>query len=293
MSTNPSNLAESADLQKDDRLSDPESFFARRFVKFCQLIFRNRPPGDFKWHEELEDTEIVITDQVPMPLDTIEIRPHIQLVVAGIQNQNLGLDHLRGIDLRTGQRTHLDMKSGNGSFNVHARFDSTARKLARLVADRLVYYRRDLIRMAALHKVGHIVAMGPSSPPGALVMAGSDVESTMVSVQFPFFFSEAWTATPKLIPVGKADTFSDGLGPEVNTPLAEPRAIQRVNVDARMLKAGVTWSHEEGLRQVRSAALSPPTFRGRAMVVVQRLDQIDDDKDSSPYVKGASSAQEE
>lgn len=286
-------LPEQADVLKDDRGNDPEAWLARRMILFCQLVFRDRDPGDFHWSDDEDSTEILITDQVPMPMSSAEQRPIIQLVISTQQHQNLTLDHLEKYDLRTGQRTHVDLLSGQASFNIHAKFDTTARRVARYVMRDLVQQRRELTKLAQLHFVGHVVNIGPSSPPGALVQAGSDVESTMVAVMFPFFYAEKWIVTPKMIPLGQADPDAKGATRRQGVNLENPGTIKEINVSANMLKPGVVWKHEEGLRQIRSAPITPPTIQGRPVELVRRLDEIQDDDNISPYVENNSVAEEE
>lgn len=261
------------------------------FVLFCQLVFENGDTeGDYKWLPNLDETEIVITDSVPIPLDAVELRPHVQLVTAGYQNQNLGFDHKEDIDMRTGKRTHLDLVSGNASFNVHAKNEDVARRLARFVRQQIIRRRRDLISLAKLHQVGHVAQVGPASPPGALVSGGPTVVSTMVPVMFPFFYADRWTAEQKVHPVGEASEHSRGTAPKKRFDLVNAPAIQQINVDARMLKPGVVWNRTDGLRQIRSAPLTTSTARGRAVEVVRRLDEAAEstERDKSPHVRNKS-----
>ena len=187
MSTSPSLIAEITDYRLDDRQNNPEAWFARRFVLFCQLLFRDREPGDLKWSEDVGESEIHVTDQVPFPMEKIEHRPAIQLVIASVQNQNMFLDHLVSWDWRTGERRHADMYTGQASFNCHATNDEEARRLAKYVQYAITQHRRDLIQLSMLHYVAQ-ATMGPSSSPGALIQSESTPLSTMVSVMFPFYY---------------------------------------------------------------------------------------------------------
>ncbi len=293
--SSPSILAEVANYNFDDRLNDPKRWFARRFVLFSQLMFARKAPGDYHWTPKTSETEITITDQVPLSMETLEQRPAIQLVTATIQNQNLSLDHLEHIDFRTGERTHTDLLSGQMSFNVHAKNEDVAGCIAWWLMEQIKRERRHMMKIAVLHHVGHIVNMGPSSPPGALVNAGSTSESIMVSVMVPFFFAERWTAKPRMIPFGTADERSDGLSRTVDTPELEdiPKA-REIKIDAKLLKPGVVFRQEEGFKQFRSAPISPPTLRGRQLEVVRRLDEASDPLTRiTPYVKGEAIVKDE
>ena len=293
--TSPSILSEIADYRFDERLEDPKRWFARRFVLFLQLMFARRQPGDFRWLEEPSETEITITDEVPLGLDTIEQKPSIQLVVSTIQNQNIGLDHLEYIDFRTGKRVHCDLLSGQASFNVHASNEDVAGALGWWLMEQIKRERRNLMRIAVLHHVGHLVSLGPSSPPGALVNAGSVSKSVMVSVMAPFYFVERWVVTPKMIPFGTADTRGGGIARTPDTPeLEDLPHVREIKIDAKLLKPGVVFNREEGFRQFRSAKLNPPTLYGRQLEVGRRLDEIRDPQTLiTPYTKGEAIVKDE
>jgi hypothetical protein len=254
-------------------------------VLFCQLLFRDREPGDYRWFKVLEESEIQITDQVPVPLDSIDQRPTLQLVIATEQNQNLALQHLLHVDWRTGRKTYMDMISGQASFNCHAKNDDVARRLATITYDGIIEQRQQLIRMARLHFAGHVASIGPSSPPGALVNAGADVESTMVSVMFPFYITKTWATEPKLIPLGKRDAYMGGDAAQPDEELEAPAELRTVNIDARIWEPGVVSSNERELRHVGGAPISPPTLRGRNVAVIRQLDKTEEDlSKTSPRV---------
>lgn len=252
---------------------------------FCQLLFRDKEPGYYRWNRLLEESEVHITDQVPVPLDSIDQRPTLQLVVATQQNQNLALQHLLNVDWRTGRKTYMDMISGQASFNCHAKNDDVARRLATIVNDGIVEQRQLLTRMANLHFVGHMASIGPSSPPGALVNAGADVESTMVSVMFPFYFTKTWATEPKLIPLGKRDAYMGGHAAQPDEELETPAELRTVNIDARIWEPGVVSENERELRHIGGAPITPPTIRGRNLAVIRQLDKTEEDlSKTSPRV---------
>ena len=140
------------------------------------------------------------------------------------------------------------------------------------------------MRLANLHHTGTQVSVGPLSPPGALVNAGSKIASVMQPVSFPFFFSEKWTAKPMLIPLGEADVKVDGATRKQGIGLETPGAIKQIFYDARMIKPGVVWNREEGLRQLRSAPIAPATWQGRVLETIKRLDDSDVENETSTVV---------
>jgi len=277
-----------------EEVEDRSAWLARQLVLFCQLLFRDRKPGDYRWYKVLEESEIHITDQVPTPLDSIDQRPTLQLVTATQQNQNLALQHLVNLDWRTGRKTYMDMVSGQASFNCHSKNDDVARRLATIVYDGVIKQRQQLIRMAKLHFAGHVASIGPSSPPGALVNAGADVESTMVSVMFPFYFAMTWVTEPKLIPLGKRDAYMGGNAAESDEELENPSELRTVKIDARIWEPGVVSENRRELRHVGGAPISPPTIRGRNLAVIRQLDKTEEDlSKTSPRVGNVAVSEKE
>lgn len=282
----PTIFQDQRDLQQDDgHLDNPEGWLARRFVFFLQCVFNCFPPGQYHWSPDEKETEITITDQVPIPAESIDQRTTIQLVVGGTQNQNLAMGHLLSMDWRTGRKEFVDLFTGQASFNVHARNDDPAKNVAQIVADAILQARQLLMRIARLQFIGFAVTVGPTSPPGALVNAGAEVESTMVSVMFPFYMAKHWISEPKMVPLGEADAYFRGLKPKVGTAPEDPSTVRQILVDTRLLLPGVISRDEQELSKLVRSPISPPTIHGRTLQVVRQLDQINEDLQPSPRVK--------
>jgi hypothetical protein len=256
----------------EERRSDPKTWLGRRFVRFIQILFRHCPLGSYRHCDNENESEILITDQVPLFLEAQEQRPAIQMVVGSIQNLTLGLNHMESLDFKTGASTHLDLLAGQVSFNIHASNEDVADRIAYWLLVELRNLRQEAMKFVSLHDFGPKFSKGPASPPGALIQ-GSTSKSVMVSVMAPFFYADRWTKTPKMIPFGSADKSAYGRDRHPGTDLEEPHKLDQVLIDTKMLKPGQVFSLEEGLRQFKSAPISPPTLRGRQQVILKTLDE--------------------
>lgn len=175
---------------------DPLFHFTKVYVMFLQGLFKQFPSGCYRWSENPKDSEIVITDQAPIPLDHIEQRPAIVTMRGPAQFANLSLDNLVSQDSKTGQRTHADLVACTMTINCMAKFGLEAQRIAWIVMRHIRTFKRLLQRQGQMHKVGDEVSIGPESPPGAMVVPEPDSELVNVVVASPFFFQWSEKVTP-------------------------------------------------------------------------------------------------
>src|SRR5262245_45332006 len=83
--------------------------FTRIYLLFVQGLFRQFPEGSYRWSDDEKLSEIVITDQVPIPRDRIEQRPSIVAMRGPAQFANLSLDQMRKVNARTGEKERTDL----------------------------------------------------------------------------------------------------------------------------------------------------------------------------------------
>jgi hypothetical protein len=218
---------------------EPLYFFTRVFLLFLQGLFEQFDTGYYKWSENEELSEIMITDQVPIPRNKVEQKPQIVTMRGPAQFANLSLDQMRAVNSRTGEKERTDLVSCTMTINCIARNGVEAQRLA-WIAMRHIRTFKNLLQRAGMHKVGDEVQLGPESPPGSFV-SESDPEWVMITVFCPFFFQ--WT--------------------EKDSPLNSPllRNIELKLKSALLPAAAVTTSGSVEARTM----LSTPTIRGRVI----------------------------
>lgn len=252
------------------RTDDPSRWFSRQFVLFLQHTVREHPQYFPRWSEDENDTEILITDEVPIQLDSDGRRVSLQLMTGMIQNMNLSINHLVSRNFLTGESTHMDLWSGQAAINVHAFNDDEARAIAHRIAYVLQRHRWKLIRMADLHFVGHSQSFGPTSPPPSLARVGeASPQSVMCSVSFPFFYQESWVRRPKEVPHGQHNEDTGGHGVADGVDLEDPPTLQQYLLGLQMRPLGTFDGHAEDLRETLRVGRNVVTSTGRMYRTVQ------------------------
>ena len=220
---------------------EPLFYFTRCFLLFYQGLFSNFPTGDYKWSSDEEQSEIGITDSVPIPKSRVEQKPQIVTMRGPAKFANLTLDQMRSLNLRNGEKVRTDLVSCTMTINVIAKNDIEAQRIAWICMSSLRDLKLVLLRNSpGLHRVGEEIEMTPPSPPGMFV-EDSDPSWVLVSVFCPFFFQ--WTSSVR--PLDSAVV----------------RNIELL-LQSALLPAAATTT--EGSVEAR-LALSPPSIRGRVI----------------------------
>ncbi len=219
---------------------EPLFYFTRVYLLFMQGLFKQLPEGSYRWSDDDALTEIAITDQVPIPRDNIEQRPHVVTMRGPAQFANLTLDQMQSLNLRTGEKRRTDLVACTMSVNCIAKNGIEAQRIAWIVA-RHLRGLKILLQRAGFHKIGDEVSIGPESPPGAMVAGDSEPDWVMVTVHSPFFFQ--WT--------------------DIDAPL-DAIALRSVETHMHTVLAPASSTSTAGAQELR-ALLSPPTIRGRVI----------------------------
>lgn len=218
---------------------EPLYYYTRVFLLFLQGLFEQFETGYYKWSPNEETSEIMITDQVPIPRNRTEQKPQIVTMRGPAQFANLSLDQMRSVNPRTGEKERTDLISCTMTINCIARGGVEAQRLAWIVMRHIRTFKRTL-QQCGMHKVGDELQMGPESPPGAF-MSEADPEWVLVTIFCPFYFQ--WT---------EKDRPTDAL---------LLRNIETKLKSALLPAAAVTTAGSVEAR----IALSTPTIRGRVI----------------------------
>jgi hypothetical protein len=165
-------------------------------LSFLQGLFEQAEVGYFRWSEDLEDSEILITDETPLNLDVVGKRPAISVVRAPVAWGQTSLDELRSIDFKTGGREHTDLLRGTLAINCCARVDHESEYLSWIVANHLWLLRRIFLKGTPIHEFGRGIQIGAPSPAGAIVAGDTEGEWINTSVSVPYFIQLTSRVTP-------------------------------------------------------------------------------------------------
>jgi len=170
------------------------------YVGFIQGLFRASPPGAYHWDADNESTEILITDESPVKLDTIGVRPAISVTRGPVQFFSLGFDDMLSYDFQTGRKTKSILVPGTMAVNCLSRVDIEADRLAWIVAENLLLHREMLMKLG-FFEIGRRPAVGAPSPAGSLVMGDNADEYFVVTVTCPYQFYRTSQVTPLGVPI--------------------------------------------------------------------------------------------
>lgn len=190
----PSGIRETTDEESSFRTSPLEQV-RTLYVGFCQGLFAAAPAGTYRWRPSLEETEIVITDENPIRIDTIGKRPAITFSRGPVQSYSLGQDDMLTYDFATGKKKKSILVPGTMSINACSRVDLESERLAWIVAEQL-WLHREMLMKAGFFEIGRQFVVGAPSPAGSIVAGDSGDEWYVTTVSSPFQFYRTSQLTP-------------------------------------------------------------------------------------------------
>ena len=157
------------------------------YASFIQGLFQSAPDG-YRWSPDMQATQIVVTDESPINIDSVGMRPAISLTRGPVQSYNFGMDDLLTYDFETGTKRKSMLVPGTMSINCCSRVDSESEMLAWVVAEQL-WLHREMLMKAGFFEIGRQFVIGSPSPAGSIVAGDSSDEwfSTTVSSPFQFY----------------------------------------------------------------------------------------------------------
>jgi hypothetical protein len=161
-----------------------------------QGLFEKADPGCFKWHESLEETELVITDESPIKLDVVGKRPCISTVRGQVAWGKTSLDEMQTRSMSNDSRKHTDLLSGNMTINCCSREPLESEYIAWIVANHTWLLRRLVMKHTPVHEFGRGQVVGAPTPAGAIVTGDTEAEWVCTPIQIPFFLQISGKVTP-------------------------------------------------------------------------------------------------
>jgi len=158
-------------------------------------LFQAAPRGSYHWDPNIAATEIVITDENPINLSVVGVRPAISFTRSPVQFFGLGMDDLDKYDFATGMKQKTMLVPGTMNINCCSRNDLESENLAWLYAEQLWLHREQLMR-AGMFEIGRNMVIGFPSFLGSIVEDDGADEWYVTSVQSLFQFHRTFRSTP-------------------------------------------------------------------------------------------------
>ena len=183
-------------VYKEDReinpLFDPLYYATRVLVGFTQGLFKQLPKGQYHWSPSFEETEIVITDQIPITIESLSSRPAIITMQGQASFLNSTMRSLEQVNIHTGNHVFRDLIQGSVTFNCVSRSGVEASRLAWFLSSQIKALRVFLQRQGPFARIGHDVILMGEQPAGLLVSDPVDGGAFNVPVNVPFFMPYKW-----------------------------------------------------------------------------------------------------
>ena len=170
----------------DDRLYEA----TRAWLIWLQGLFQARPIGYHKWHPNLTETEIVITDQNPDEIQKTNKRPILYTTrgPAGWASTSLGQRYSISID--SDDKTITDLINFSLTISVIAREGLEAQSIAYSIFRMIPIFKPALMRLGRMHAIGNNVSISPETAHGQIVPGSSSSEWRMVQLSIPCYVQD-------------------------------------------------------------------------------------------------------
>jgi len=174
---------------------NPLRFVREAYVRFIQGLFFAAPKGWYHWELDLEETDIVVSDENPIKTDVLGKRPCISCTRGPVALYTLGLDDMLQYNMQTGGKKKTILIPGTISINCCSRVPLEAEQIAWIVAEHL-WMLRDTMRKWGFYDVGRNLAIGAPSPPGSIIQNDGGDEWYVVTITSPFQIGRISQTTP-------------------------------------------------------------------------------------------------
>lgn len=269
---NPTSTVHSDSEFESSWLEDPLNYAVKAFIAFLQTIWEEAPQGHMHWSASIEETELVITEENPIHLESKEQKPAISVVMGPTRFNGSSLDDLVHVDSTNAKEIHTDLIPGTMSLNCMSRAPQEARFLAWQCARNIWILRKLFCRESHIHDTGRNISIGPVSPAGALVQGDTEGEWHSVQVSCPFFLQWTDSVTPLRHdwsgrPIHSLQSVGIRLQTRMNKAMSNETHAQEGGPRLWGEAAAAT---QASAKAARASMLRPPSIRGR---VIQQAPQ--------------------
>lgn len=238
---------------------NPLEHLVRLCLIFLQELWKEAPSGNFKWDADETASEIVITDDAPIEPQVVEKRPAIVSVRSQCGWAGIGLDQLESLSIKTGERVHTDLISGNITLNCLSRIKTEAELVAWVTANHFWVLKYILMKLG-FHKIGEQIQIGAASPPGAIISGDTEGEIICVPVVIPFHFQHTVKVSEEGLRV------LNKIEQTITVEMASPSRPTNQLFEGGW---GTALFQQDGKRvefqNMKGGNIRPPTFRGRPL----------------------------
>lgn len=247
--------------------NDPLNYAIKAVIALLQTSWE-APESLFPWRANLEETGLVITEEVPLNLDTLKDRPAIAVSLAQMAFNGLTLDDLAHVKITDGAEMHTDTIAGTLVYHCMSRVQHEARFIGWQSARITWLLRKLLIREAHFQEIGRKIRMGPVSPPGALMDGDTEGAWYDFPVEVPFHLQWNDWITPQT-----RDWDGRPVATLQNIEATFRTKFSPLGTSSGTIPQNKAWGEMtdslKSNRELRTTGLRGPTMRGRPINVTK------------------------
>ena len=173
-------------LVPDDRLY----LATRAWILFLQGLFSTRPSGQFKWHSNPTESEIIISDAMPTDTTRTNKRPMIVTMRGYAQSSGISRDGTQKRNMAGDSQVLSDTIGTVINFNCIAKEGVEAQDIAYTIFRMIPVFRASIMRLGRMHAIGNNISISTESSHNAIVPGSSFPEWRSVTVSAPFYIQD-------------------------------------------------------------------------------------------------------
>lgn len=169
----------------------------RAWLLFIQGLYRTRPPGYYKWSPNMEETEIIITDQNPSQVENTNKRPIISTARGPATYSGTSLGQSMQPVFESPKKIIADLLGSSMTISVVAREGLEAQSIAYTLFRMIPIFKPQIMRLGRMHAIGNNITLTQETQQGQIVPGSSTPEWKMVQLIIPFYIQEVISAEEK------------------------------------------------------------------------------------------------
>ena len=169
----------------------------RAWLIFIQGLFRTRPSGYHRWSSNIEESEIIITDQNPTHVENTNKRPIVSTARGPATYSGTSLGHQIQPTFESPKKIVADLLGSSMTISVVAREGLEAQSIAYTLFRMIPIFKPQIMRLGRLHAIGNNITLTQETQQGQIVPGSSTPEWKMVQLIIPFYIQEVISAEEK------------------------------------------------------------------------------------------------
>ena len=177
----------------DDRLL----VATRAWLIFIQGLFKARPAGFFRWSPNIDETEIIITDQNPTHVENTNKRPVISTSRGSATWSGTSLSQSMQPVFQSPKKVVSDMMGSSMTISVVAREGLEAQQIGYTLFRMIPIFKPQIMRLGRMHAIGNNITLTQETQQGQIVPGSSAPEWKMIQLIIPFYIPDVISAEEK------------------------------------------------------------------------------------------------